>query len=92
MSSYAAGLDSTLACQPRVNDWGIASKIASRPFRGSESVCRLRQHSIPLPPRVGSGELLAGLLLIISATSMLGALICLFDMIEVFALTMTYDL
>ena len=40
---------------------------------------------------VGSAELLAGLLLVIPATSMLGALICLIDMIEVFALNMTYD-
>lgn len=40
---------------------------------------------------VGSAELLAGLLLIIPATSMLGALLCLIDMIEVFVLNMTYD-
>jgi uncharacterized membrane protein YphA (DoxX/SURF4 family) len=40
---------------------------------------------------VGSAELLAGLLLVIPATSMVGALICLIDMIEVFALNMTYD-
>lgn len=40
---------------------------------------------------VGSAELLAGLLLVIPATSMLGALICLVDMVEVFALNMTYD-
>jgi len=39
----------------------------------------------------GSAELLAGLLLIVPATSMLGALICLVDMIQVFALNMTYD-
>ncbi len=39
----------------------------------------------------GSAELLAGLLLIVPATSMLGALICLVDMIEVFVLNMTYD-
>jgi hypothetical protein len=40
---------------------------------------------------VGSAELAAGLLLIFPGTSMLGALICLIDMIEVFALNMTYD-
>jgi hypothetical protein len=40
---------------------------------------------------VGSAELLAGLLLVVPATCMLGALICLIDMIEVFALNMTYD-
>jgi hypothetical protein len=40
---------------------------------------------------VGSAELFAGLLLIIPATSMLGALICLIDSVEIFALNMTYD-
>ena len=40
---------------------------------------------------VGSAELVAGLLLIFPATTMLGALICLIDMLEVFALNMTYD-
>jgi hypothetical protein len=35
--------------------------------------------------------LLAGLLLVVPATTMLGALICLVDMFEVFALNMTYD-
>jgi len=40
---------------------------------------------------VGTAELVGGLLLIIPGTSMLGALICLADMIEVFAINMTYD-
>jgi hypothetical protein len=40
---------------------------------------------------VGSAELVAGLLLIVPITTMLGALICLADMIEVFVLNMTYD-
>jgi hypothetical protein len=40
---------------------------------------------------VGCAELLAGFLLIIPGMSMIGALICLMDMIEVFALNMTYD-
>lgn len=40
---------------------------------------------------VGSAELLAGILLVIPVTQRLGALICLVDMIEVFALNMTYD-
>lgn len=40
---------------------------------------------------VGSAEVLAGLLLVVPATSMLGALICLIDMTLVFVLNMTYD-
>jgi uncharacterized membrane protein YphA (DoxX/SURF4 family) len=40
---------------------------------------------------VGSAEIVAGVLLIVPATSMLGALICLVDMIQVLALNMTYD-
>jgi len=40
---------------------------------------------------VGSAELVAGLLLLAPATTLLGALICLVDMVEVFALNMTYD-
>jgi hypothetical protein len=40
---------------------------------------------------VGTAELLAGLLLVVPATSMLGALLCLIDMAEVFVLNMTYD-
>jgi uncharacterized membrane protein YphA (DoxX/SURF4 family) len=40
---------------------------------------------------VGSAELIAGLLLVLPVTTMLGALICLADMIEVFVLNMTYD-
>lgn len=40
---------------------------------------------------VGCAELVAGLLLVIPATTMLGALICLIDMTEVFVLNMTYD-
>jgi len=39
----------------------------------------------------GSAELIGGLLLIVPRTTMFGALICLVDMIEVFALNMTYD-
>ncbi|HEV3039935.1 MAG TPA: DoxX family protein [Candidatus Angelobacter sp.] len=40
---------------------------------------------------VGSAEALAGILLILPRTSMLGALVALADMIEVFTLNMTYD-
>lgn len=40
---------------------------------------------------VGAAELLGGLLLLLPVTSMLGALISLVDMIQVFALNMTYD-
>jgi hypothetical protein len=40
---------------------------------------------------VGCAERLAGLLLVIPATTMLGALICLIDVTEVFVLNMTYD-
>jgi hypothetical protein len=40
---------------------------------------------------VGCAELLAGMLLAIPGTAMLGALICLIDMTEVFVLNMTYD-
>ncbi len=40
---------------------------------------------------VGCAELLAGVLLVIPATAMLGALICLIDMTKVFVLNMTYD-
>jgi hypothetical protein len=39
----------------------------------------------------GSAEVLAGILLIIPATAMLGALVCLADCIQVFTLNMTYD-
>jgi hypothetical protein len=39
----------------------------------------------------GSAELLAGVLLIFPRTSMLGALVCLADMTQVFTLNMTYD-
>ncbi len=39
----------------------------------------------------GCAELLAGILLAVPRTTMLGALICLIDMIQVFALNMTYD-
>jgi hypothetical protein len=39
----------------------------------------------------GSAEVLAGILLIIPATSTLGALVCLADCIQVFTLNMTYD-
>jgi hypothetical protein len=41
---------------------------------------------------VGTAELLAGMLLVLPATSMLGALICLVDMVEIFVLNMTYDI
>jgi hypothetical protein len=40
----------------------------------------------------GCAELLAGILLIVPRTAMLGALICLADMIQVFVLNMTYDI
>jgi hypothetical protein len=39
----------------------------------------------------GCAEILAGVLLIVPRTTMLGALICLLDMIQVFMLNMTYD-
>jgi len=39
----------------------------------------------------GSAEMLAGVLLIFPRTTMLGALVCAADMIEVFMLNMTYD-
>jgi hypothetical protein len=39
----------------------------------------------------GCAEILAGILLIIPRTTMLGALVCLVDMTQVFALNMTYD-
>ena len=39
----------------------------------------------------GCAELLAGILLLFPRTAMLGALICLADMIQVFMLNMTYD-
>ncbi len=39
----------------------------------------------------GSAELLGGILLIFPRTAMLGALVCLADMIQVFMLNMTYD-
>lgn len=39
----------------------------------------------------GSAEVLAGILLIIPATTTLGALVCLADCIQVFTLNMTYD-
>jgi hypothetical protein len=39
----------------------------------------------------GCAEVLAGVLLAVPQTTMLGALICLADMIQVFALNMTYD-
>jgi hypothetical protein len=40
---------------------------------------------------VGSAEALGGLLLILPRTTMLGALVCLADMTQVFMLNMTYD-
>jgi len=40
---------------------------------------------------VGSAELLGGILLIFPRTTVLGALVCLADMIQVFMLNMTYD-
>jgi len=39
----------------------------------------------------GSAEMLGGLLLIVPRTTMLGALVCLADMTQVFMLNMTYD-
>jgi hypothetical protein len=40
----------------------------------------------------GCAELLAGILLIVPRTSLLGALICMADMIQVFLLNMSYDI
>jgi hypothetical protein len=40
---------------------------------------------------IGSVEVLTGLLLIVPRTTMLGALLCLVDSIQIFALNMTYD-
>jgi uncharacterized membrane protein YphA (DoxX/SURF4 family) len=40
----------------------------------------------------GCAETLAGILLIVPRTAMLGALVCLADMIQIFMLNMTYDL
>lgn len=40
----------------------------------------------------GCAELLAGVLLIVPRTALLGAMICLADMIQVFVLNMTYDI
>ncbi len=40
---------------------------------------------------VGCAELLGGILLIFPRTTLLGALVCLIDMTQVFALNMTYD-
>jgi hypothetical protein len=39
----------------------------------------------------GCAEVLAGILLVVPRTAMLGALICMADMIQVFVLNMTYD-
>ncbi len=39
----------------------------------------------------GSAEVLAGILLIIPGTTMLGAMVCLADSIQIFTLNMTYD-
>ncbi len=39
----------------------------------------------------GCAEVLAGILLVVPRTTMMGALICLADMIQVFVLNMTYD-
>ena len=39
----------------------------------------------------GCAEVLGGILLVVPRTTMLGALICLADMIQVFVLNMTYD-
>jgi uncharacterized membrane protein YphA (DoxX/SURF4 family) len=39
----------------------------------------------------GAAEVLGGLLLVVPRTTMLGALICMADMIQVFVLNMTYD-
>ncbi len=39
----------------------------------------------------GCAEMLAGILLIVPRTTLLGALVCLVDMIQVFMLNMTYD-
>lgn len=47
--------------------------------------------SHPYEMFAGSAELLAGILLIVPRTSILGALVCLADIAQVFALNMTYD-
>src|SRR5271170_1490041 len=39
----------------------------------------------------GSGEMLAGILLVVPRTATIGALVCLADMVQVFMLNMTYD-
>ena len=41
---------------------------------------------------LGCAEMLGGILLLVSRTTMLGALICLADMAQVFVLNMTYDI
>src|SRR5262245_30486873 len=40
----------------------------------------------------GYAELIGGILLLIPRTTLLGAMICLADMVQVFALNMTYDI
>lgn len=47
--------------------------------------------STPYQMLTGWAELLAGVLLVVPATATLGALVCLFDMLQVFALNMAYD-
>jgi hypothetical protein len=47
--------------------------------------------SLPYETCTGCAELLGGLLLIFPGTVALGAIVCLFDMVQVFILNMTYD-
>ncbi len=47
--------------------------------------------STPYQMAAGLAEVLASMLLVVPRTAMLGALVCLFDMAQVFALNMAYD-
>ena len=47
--------------------------------------------STPYQMLAGAAEVAAGLLLVVPGTAMLGAWLCIFDMLQVFALNMAYD-
>lgn len=47
--------------------------------------------STPYQALAGAAEVAAGVLLVVPRTAMLGAWLCLFDMVQVFVLNMTYD-
>jgi hypothetical protein len=47
--------------------------------------------SLPYQMAAGVAEVLAGLLLVVPRTAVLGALVCLLDMLQVFVLNMAYD-